>query len=252
MNALRVCGRKVLQAWGHVPRHALSRRRLALAMLLVSALAVSSAWVLLRSGAFAVTAVEVAGTARLSPAAVVAAAKVDFGTPLATLDTDAVATQVRTLPAVRQVEVVRRWPRTVEIAVQERQPAAVRRDGRSYLLVDTSGVAFARVDKRPKGLSLISAAPRVDAAGRSTPPDRSALRACLSVLATLPEPLRRQVVEVRAYGPDDVTLRLTRGRAVIWGTPERGARKATVLAALVTRKARVYDISAPDTPTTRK
>jgi cell division protein FtsQ len=235
-----------------VIRPALSRRNLAVTLLLVITLAVSGGWVLLRSDAFAVDAVEVAGTARLTPATVVAAADVDDGTPLATLDTDAVERGVRKLPAVRQVDVVRRWPRTVEITVVERQPAAVRRQGRSFVLVDFSGVDFARVAKRPKDLSLISAPSRVDATSRSATLDRRALRAGLSVLAQLPVSLRREVREVRAYGPDDVTLRLTKGRTVIWGTPDRGARKAAVLGALVTRKAKVYDISAPDTPTTRK
>ena len=49
-----------------------------------------------------------------------------------------------------------------------------------------------------------------------------------------------------------VTLRLTRDRTVVWGSPERGDRKATVLTALMSRRADVYDVSAPDAPTTRR
>jgi cell division protein FtsQ len=39
---------------------------------------------------------------------------------------------------------------------------------------------------------------------------------------------------------------------VLWGSVDRGARKAAVLAVLVTRRAAVYDVSAPDAPTTRR
>ena len=46
-------------------------------------------------------------------------------------------------------------------------------------------------------------------------------------------------------------MQLTRGRIVVWGSTERGERKAAVLAVLLARKARVYDVSAPDAPTTR-
>jgi cell division protein FtsQ len=78
-----------------------------------------------------------------------------------------------------------------------------------------------------------------------------ALRAALDVLAAVPRVLAGQVLEVRAATPDQVTLRLTRSRMVMWGSPERSRRKAAVLAALMTRPAKIYDVSAPDAPTTR-
>ena len=78
----------------------------------------------------------------------------------------------------------------------------------------------------------------------------AALRATLDVLDALPVQVRAQVREVRAASLEQVTLRLTRGRTVEWGSAERSERKAAVLAVLLTRKARVYDVSAPDSPTT--
>jgi len=216
------------------------------------ALGSAGAWLLLGSGTFDVRVVQVAGTDRLAPAAVLEAAAVDRAQPLARVDTEAVARRVRQLPAVRDVAVVRRWPGAVEIAVRERQPVAVRRAGTSFLLIDSQGVAFEKVRKRPKELSLISGTGGVDSMGRVRTLDPRTLRAALTVLGDLPPGLRRAVREVRAADPEDVTLRLSRRRVVMWGSPDRGPRKAAVLAALVTRKARVYDVSAPDTPTTRK
>ena len=238
-TAAPVDGRLV--ARGRARRRARLATTLGVTLLLV--LAGLAAWLLLGTGVLGVRAVEVTGTARLDAATVRAAAAVEPGTPLARLDTAAVARRVSALPVVRSVEVSRRWPRTVTIAVRERQPAAVQQRGPSYALVDRSGVAFDTVDRRPPGLPLVSAP--VDAG----PP---ALRAALDVLDDLPPGVRDDVRQVRAASPDRVEIELTRGRTVRWGSAERGARKAAVLAVLLERRARVYDVSAPDAPTTRR
>ncbi len=199
-------------------------------------------WLLLGTGVLGVHDVEVTGTSRLDPAEVRSVAAIESGIPLARLDTGAVADRLRRLPVVRTVDVERSWPRGVTIRVQERTPAAVQARGQAFALVDREGVEFAQVQRRPAGLPLVSAP--VDAG----PP---ALRAALDVLDQLTGPVRDQVRQVRAATAEQVELRLTRGRTVLWGSPERGARKAAVLAVLISRTAQVYDVSAPDSPTTR-
>ena len=49
---------------------------------------------------------------------------------------------------------------------------------------------------------------------------------------------------------DDVVLTLRAGAAVRWGSAERADRKAQVLRSLLPVRAEVYDVSAPDLPTT--
>jgi cell division protein FtsQ len=208
---------------------------------LIAALLGAGGWVVLESPLLAVRSVEVSGASRLTPAQVLTAADVAPATPLARVDTEAVAGRVRALVEVRAVSVSRQWPRSVRIVVEERVPAAVQRHGASYLVLDRSGVVFDTLRKRPKGLPMVTAEP---GAGVRT------LRAAMDVLAAVPVRVRRQLVEVRAASPERVTLRLTRGRTVVWGSPDRGDRKAVVLTALLPRKARVYDVSAPDAPTT--
>ena len=61
-----------------------------------------------------------------------------------------------------------------------------------------------------------------------------------------------QVREARAVSREHVELRLRKDRRVLWGSSERGPRKAAVLAVLLAKKAAVYDVTAPDAPTTRK
>jgi cell division protein FtsQ len=220
-----------------------SRLRVVVVLVLLLTLAGAAGWVVLESTLLSVRSVQVAGASRVTPAEVLAVADVAPATPLARVDTDAVARRVSALVAVRSVSVSRQWPRSVRIVVHERVPAAVQRSGPAYLLVDSSGVAFDTVNRRPKGLPLVSAPV---AAGEP------ALRAALAVLTSVPDAVRRQLIEVRAATPEQVTLRLTRHRTVVWGSPERGDRKAAVLAALMSRRASVYDVSAPDAPTTRQ
>jgi len=203
----------------------------------------ASGWLVLGSSVLGVAEVEVTGEARLSARQVTEQAAIRPGTPLARLDTAAVAARLTALPVVARVEVVRRWPRTVQIRVRERTAAAVQPRGSTWSLVDRSGVVFATVARRPKGLPVVSAP--VDAGP-------SALRAALDVLDAVPVRVSDQVRQVRAADSDHVTMRLSRGRTVLWGSTERAARKASVLAVLLTQKASVYDVSAPDTPTTRK
>jgi cell division protein FtsQ len=209
----------------------------------------AAAWVVWGTSVLGVRTVEVQGAVRVGTDEIRTTAAIRQGTPLARLDTGAVAARIRRLPAVLSVTVDRQWPHTVSIVVHERVPAAVELRGEGFALVDRTGTMFATVSRRPAGLPLVSAP--VDAGA-------AALRAALDVLGDLPPGVARQVRTVRAGSPDDVELALTRHRTVIWGSAEQGARKAAVLAVLIDHAGRtgghvaVFDVSAPDAPTTRR
>lgn len=221
------------------------RRRLrAFGLLLaVSAGLLGLGWVLLFSGLLGMARVEVVGASRLPESRVLSAADLRPGTPMLRLDVDGAARRVAALPPVRTVSVARVWPRTVRITVQERVAAAAAPRGSGWALVDRTGVEFATVSRRPRGLPVISAPVDQGAA---------ALRSTLRVLESLSPGVRELVRQVRAATPDQITLQLSQGRSVEWGSVARSGRKAAVLEVLLTRKARVYDVSAPDMPTTRR
>ena len=91
------------------------------------------------------------------------------------------------------------------------------------------------------------------AVGPADPSTRSALAA----LATLPPPIRAQVLTIDATVagsdvPGQVTFGLTDNRQVVWGTEDRAAEKAAVLAPLLTQPGRVFDVTSPDLPTIRR
>jgi cell division protein FtsQ len=197
--------------------------------------------VLLASSLLGVADVHVQGNSRVGQAEVVTSAAISPGTPLARLDRAAIAAKVGRIPAVQSVEVRRDWPRSVTIVVHERVPAAVRQRGEGFVLVDRTGVVFDELSSRPKHLPLVSAP-----VGAGAP----ALRAALDALDDVPASIRGQVRSVFAASAEEITLELTRGRAVVWGDPSLGTRKGQVLAVLLTRKAHTYDVSVPDAPTT--
>lgn len=231
-------------------RRAWARRWLRVRPLAVVAgvllLVVTGGWVVLASPLLVARTVEVEVTARgtdhLDPATIRRLAAVPIGRPLARLDTAAVGDRVRQLPGVAAVRVSRSWPSTVVVAVTARTPVAAVRSGAAYALVDREAVPFQQVRVVPAGLPLVQAGQADGAA---------ALKAAVDVVVALPSMVRTRISSVVAPTAEDVTFTLQSGRTVVWGGVARSARKAVVLAALLKYPAKVYDVSAPDAPTTR-
>ncbi len=224
------------------------RRRLRIALIVLAGLAaVAVVWLVWFSSVLAVKQVRVVsldGEPVDSVAAeVLDAAAVRVGTPLALVDADAAQAAVASLPWVAAVDVRRGWPNEVVVAVAPR--VAVARvvasgvSAEAAEAVDASGVVFSPVAPLAKGL------PRVEASG-------DGLVASVAVLASLPADLTRRVVRVSAQSLDDVELTLRSGDTVRWGSADDPELKATVLNALMKRKADMYDVSAPGLPTTYK
>jgi cell division protein FtsQ len=186
-----------------------------------------------------VDGVTVTGAARISAADVRAAAHVGNGTPLATLDTDAVARRVRRLPAVKTVTVTRSWPSGLRIAVVERVPVvAARRPGR-FDLYDIDGVLVASVPAAP------ARTPALTVAGE---PTAAVVTATIDLLRALPPALRSHVRDLRADATGSLAFNFTDGSEVLWGGAERTPEKVEALRLLVPQHARRYDVRVPDRP----
>lgn len=209
-------------------------------MLLVAA---ALGWVVLASPLLQARQVQLVGGDRLALTEVQALASDQMGTPLARVDTDAVAERIEQLPVVADAQVLRVWPSTLEVRVTERVPVAAVAADEGVALVDAEGVRLATQEAPPADLPLVSA--ETAAAG-----DRP-LQAATEVLESIPVELRARVAGTEALTHDSVTLTLRSGSTVVWGSPEDSTRKAEVLAVLLQSPAEVYDVSAPDTPVTR-
>lgn len=190
-------------------------------------------WMVWFSPVFSVQRVSVVGAQGEAAEALIRVANVPIGTPLARIDAAAVDSRVRDLAWVGDIEVRRGWPDEVVLAVTERTGIA-RRDAQ---LVDAEGVAFTPIGRIPKGLPTV----------RGTD---AGLAAAMAVYTSLPPTLAQKVVRLSAQTRDDVTLTLRSGVVVRWGSAEQPELKAAVLDTLMERRARIYDVSAPELPTT--
>jgi cell division protein FtsQ len=219
-------------------RRVLTRRYVAVSVLV--GLAVIGI-VMLWTPVLGVRSVDVSGEQLLTADQVRTAAQVPTGTPMLRLDTAAIAARVHQLPRVATVRVIRDWPSTIAIEVTERDPVGYVKASDGIHLVDSTGLDYAVVAKVPPGL------PRVELT--TVAPTDQRTQAVVGVLRALPAQLRTLVVTVSAKTPGSVTLGLRGGRTIRWGSADDSAQKAAVLAALMTRPGKVYDVSSPDLPT---
>ncbi len=235
-------------------RRRLARRR-TLVLLVVLALAVGGfgTWALYGSDWLRVERVAVRwieGPHQVTDDQILTAAQVPVGEPMIALDKDAVRERVLdALPRVESVLVVRAWPHGVTLKVTEREAEVVMRSAGGYTEVDGAGVPFAEVDERPSGVPLLELelgnSPSLGRFGA----DRIR-REAVGVAAALPAAVRRdtQVIHVESY--DSVSLELSGGRTVLWGSPEDSAAKAETLTRVMkaAEDATHFDVSVVTAP----
>ncbi len=172
--------------------------------------------------------------------AIRAAVAVPSGTPLVTLDLAAIRREALTVPQVASASVSRHWPNELMISVTQRKPVAVTSANGTLWLLDSTGFPYLKVAKAqiPAGLLTVELA---------TPgPTDVATAAALAVIGELTAPIKATVASLSARSAYAVTLNLRDGRTVIWGSPEDGAKKAQILAAVLAQPGKTYDISDPN------
>ncbi|MGC5345958.1 cell division protein FtsQ/DivIB [Streptomyces sp. DT171] len=226
------------------------RRTLILIAVLVVLLATGCVWLLYGSSWLRVERVRTTGTEVLTPAEVEAVAAVPVGAPLISVDIDATERRLRReLPRIDTVDVVRAWPHGIALKVTERKPVLLVKKGARFVEVDAKGVRFATVDKAPGRVPLLELAPERSSSLRRFGGDRL-LREAVRVAGDLPEGVAKDARVVKVTSYDSISLELSRGRSVFWGSGEKGPVKARVLTALMKAapKAGHFDVSAPTAP----
>ncbi|WP_042165962.1 cell division protein FtsQ/DivIB [Streptomyces sp. NBRC 110035] len=238
-------------------RRRLGRRHLRVLVVLAIALVFLGSgtfWLLYGSDLARVERVSVSGTRVLSPGEVREAADVPVGDPLAAVDTDAIAARLREkLPRIGAVDVVRSWPHEIGLKITERVPVLLVEKGGEFTEIDDGGVRYATVSKAPRGVPRLELDVRrsgTTAASLRRFGESRLVREAVRVAREVPDavaPATRSV-EVRSY--DDISLELTGGRTVDWGSGENGAAKGRALTALLKAapEARHFDVSVPTAP----
>lgn len=237
--SLRTRRRFARRQWA---RRWLSWRYFVALLLLVAGL-VTAVWLVLYSTTLQVQQVEVTGNELLSDDEVREVAGVPLGEQLALVDLQSAAARLtNVLPQVRTVDVVRNWPDTVEIHVEERVAVAVVDYGSALWALDAEGVEFTKLKRVPPRM------PRVRV--RSTV-SGDALAEAAAVVSALPDGIASRVAHVEVESIDRITLVLRGGRQVLWGSAEESDQKARVLEVLLGEKGQVFDVSVPGSPTSR-
>jgi cell division protein FtsQ len=224
------------------PRGAVRGLRLVLATLGLTVLAVALGLVLYFTPVTSARSIIVTGIGTVSREEVLDAAQVRVGTPLLQINTDTVADRVAAIRRVASARVQRQYPSALRITVIERVPLVVKDFPDGPHLYDRDGVDFATAPPPP-------ALPYLDV--ENPGPSDPATKAALAVLTALRPEVVAQVGRIAAPSVASITLTLTDGRTVIWGTNERTEEKAEKLGALLTQPGRVYDVSSPDLPTVK-
>ncbi|MGZ5366406.1 MAG: cell division protein FtsQ/DivIB [Aeromicrobium sp.] len=212
-------------------------------------LAAAVVWLIWFSAVLGVRHVQVKGQSTLDANEISTRAEVARGEPLAKVDTASIESRIAGLERVEEVQVTRSWPNTITINIVERESVAWILSGGAVRGLDRFGVDFRSYGKAPKGLfevrvtatdsetrheSLVEAAEVVNAIHDDAPDLFGAIR------------------HVNVASKDSVELILDKNRTVRWGSAARSRQKLRVLEPLLDIRARTYDVTAPEQPTTKK
>jgi cell division protein FtsQ len=209
------------------------------------------AWALLGSSFLVVRTVRTTGS-QVPRSTVLGAAGIKLGTPLARIDTGAIARRVERITQVQSARVTLSWPNSIVIWTKRRAAVFMVRAGQRYAAVDSYGVVLRTLASRPAGLITLQPAAGQTAwtgSGQPLRRDRSVLAAG-AIVRGMPAWLRDRITTVQADGPADVILILRGGVRVRWGSPGHGPAKAKEMAILLRTNATYYDVSDPATAVT--
>lgn len=187
---------------------------------------------------FAVERVTVIGARTLDPAVIEQALSEQVGTPLALVDTSEVKAALLAFPLIETYALEARPPHDLTVRIVERTPVGVIRSGAGFTLVDAAGVALSTTSDQPSGQPLLEIEGGTDS---------SAFESAGLVVRSLPADVRAALTGVSASTTDDVTLTLSTGLVIVWGSAERSPEKAEVLAkSLIARPdATTIDVTSP-------
>jgi cell division protein FtsQ len=209
---------------------------------LISVIVVGLGLVLYFTPVMAARSIVVTGLGTVTQDEVTTAAAVEPGTPLLQIDTDAVAERVAAIRRVATARVQRQYPSTLRVTVIERVPVVVKDYPDGPHLFDRDGVDFA-IAPPPPGVPYLDT--------ENPGPNDAPTKAALAVMTSLRPEVAAQVARIAAPSVAAITLQLTDGRQVVWGTTDRTEEKALKLGALLTQPGQTYDVSSPDLPTVK-
>lgn len=240
---------RIARRRAEVRQQRMRRRRRRTVIAVFIGLLIAGAIALERSPLMALAEVEVSGARHVPADTVRDVAALPLGTSTLRLDLGAAERRIEGLAWVESVDIRRRDPLTVHIAVRERRPALTLRTPGGSALIDGEGILLERgSDDALPVLSLPNG--RLPEQGERIDEDPAAANG-LAVYRGLPGPLRPEVARIEARAADEADLILRSGTTVRFGRADRVDEKARALGALLGElqdPVATIDVRAPSNP----
>lgn len=209
-------------------------------LFLITSIAAGITWTVQTTSDAEVASIEIQVSDKKLSRPIKNVAAIEIGDRISDLNLTAAATRITNLPQVRSATVARRWPDRIVITADLREPIGWLKFQNEIWYLDRTGEKYLPQVSQPSQL-LPEFAANSD----------KLLTAATVAYFDLPEKLTDRISKVTAATSSNIRFILTSDVTIIWGSAERGARKAEVLNVLLQRKAKTYDVSAPDLPTIR-
>ena len=224
-----------------------------LIVILAAALVSALIWLLLFSSVFRLETSQISvsgGNEWVSEKDVLDIANHQSGKSLFLVSADKVSLQLKNIPGVTQANVVKRYPRSLEIDIKAQQPAA--------MLKEPDGTLVA-VDRKARVLNAVGKAsmkgiPVIEVSSVDNGLNSRAVKEALTILGGLPDTMRTVITKVSAKTQDSITTELSSGKyVVVWGDSSELKLKSAIVDKLLSDPSLIgdkhqIDVSAPSRP----
>lgn len=224
-----------------------------LIVILAAALVSALIWLLLFSSVFRLETSQISvsgGNEWVSEKDVLDIANQQSGKSLFLVSADKVSSQLKNIPGVTQANVVKRYPRSLEIDIKAQQPAA--------MLKEPDGTLVA-VDRKARVLNAVGKAsmkgiPVIEVSSVDNGLNSRAVKEALTILGGLPDTMRTVITKVSAKTQDSITTELSSGKyVVVWGDSSELKLKSAIVDKLLSDLSLIgdkhqIDVSAPSRP----
>lgn len=228
-----------------------TRRRKLFVKLVVLVTLVVVVWAVLWSPLLTVRHLELRGVKHTTSAEVLEAADLGSDANILRVSTDEIEERIEALPWVKKASAARVLPGTLRVKIQERQAALALSLGAAHWKLDESGRVLAA--GKGDGLPVLVGAD-VDNIQPGTEIEAEQLVGGLRVYRSLSHEVQKRVAAILAPTPERITLTLTDGSQVRYGSAELLAAKSNVLKSLLRRLERdgttaaYIDLRVPTSP----
>lgn len=224
-----------------------------LIVILAAALVSALIWLLLFSSVFRLETSQISvsgGNEWVSEKDVLDIANQQSGRSLFLVSADKVSSQLKNIPGVTQANVVKRYPRSLEIDIKAQQPAA--------MLKEPDGTLVA-VDRKARVLNAVGKTstkgiPVIEVSSVDNGLNSRAVKETLTILGGLPDTMRTVITKVSAKTQDSITTELSSGKyVVVWGDSSELKLKSAIVDKLLSDPSLIgdkhqIDVSAPSRP----